>query len=90
MLRLYRALLSARRASPALRRGSLHLRDAPEDVLAYERVCGDDRRLVLVNFGDRPADVPLDRSWQVEVASRPVAEPGALPPHGAVVLRPGS
>ena len=46
---------AARRASPALRRGMVRLHDAPEDVLAYERVCGEDRRLVLVNFGERAA-----------------------------------
>ena len=69
MLHLYRDLLAARRASPALRRGTVRLRDAPEDVLAYERVSGEDRRLVLVNFGDQPVDVPLPEPWQVEVAS---------------------
>jgi alpha-glucosidase len=89
MLHLYRALLTARRASPALRRGALHLRDAPGDVLAYERVWGEDRRLVLVNFGDRTAEVPLDESWRVEVASRPQPAPGVLGPHGAAVLRWG-
>ena len=90
MLHLYRELLAVRRASPALRRGALHLRDAPGDVLAYERVHGDDRRLVLVNFGDRTTAVPVDESWQVEVASRPQPAPGVLAPHGAVVLRPGA
>jgi alpha-glucosidase len=90
MLRLYRDLLAVRRASPALRRGELHLCDAPEDVLAYERVWGDDRRLVLVNFGDRAVDVGLDPSWQLEVASGPHREAGVLPAHGAAVLRGGT
>ncbi len=50
ILHLYRRLLAARRASPALRTGEWVARDAPDGVLAYERVAGTDRRLVLVNF----------------------------------------
>ena len=88
MLHLYRDLLAARRASPALRRGTVHRCDAPGDVLAFERVCGDDRRLVLVNFGERAADVPLSEPWQVEVATTPQPDAGSLPPHGAALLRP--
>jgi len=88
MLHLYRDLLALRRRSPALRRGSLHLRDAPDEVLAYERAWDGDRRLVLVNFGDREAEVPLEGSWAVDVASRPQPEPGVVPAHGAAVLAP--
>src|SRR4029079_5698568 len=88
MLHLYRDLLALRRRSPALRRGSLHLRDAPDEVLAYERAWDGDRRLVLVNFGDREAEVPLEGSWAVDVASRPQPEPGVVPAHGAGVLEP--
>ena len=88
MLHLYRDLLAARRASPALRRGTVRLLDAPGDVLAYERVSGEDRRLVLVNFGEQPADVPLAEQWQVEVASAPQPDAGSLPPHAAALLRP--
>ena len=50
ILHLYRRLLAARRASPALRLGDWRLLDAPEGVLAYERSRGADRRVVLVNF----------------------------------------
>ena len=88
MLHLYRDLLALRRRSPALRRGSLHLRDAPDEVLAYERAWDGDRRLVLVNFGDREAEVPLEGSWAVDVASRPQPAPGVVPAHGAAVLAP--
>ena len=87
MLHLYRDLLAMRRTSPALRRGTLHLRDAPDGVLAYERVWGVDRRLVFINFGDRPASMRLKSSWQVEVTSRPQPSSSVLPPHGAAVLR---
>lgn len=88
MLHLYRDLLAARRASPALRRGTVRLHEAPEDVLAYERVLGEDRRLVLVNFGDHSVDVPLPQPWHVEVASAEQADARSLPPHSAALLQP--
>ena len=90
MLHLYRDLLAARRASPALRRGMVRLLDAPGDVLAYERVSGEDRRLVLVNFGEQAAHVPLAEHWQVEVASASQPDAGSLPPHAAALLRPSA
>jgi alpha-glucosidase len=90
---LYRRLLAARRASPALRTGDLALRDAPAGVLAWDRVDGDDRRTVLVNFTAEPVEVPaeLTAGGVVEVASdgRGEGEPfsGRLPADAAIVLR---
>jgi alpha-glucosidase len=67
-LHLARALLAARRASPALRLGTLEmLNDVPDDVVAYDRVHGDDRRRVWVDFG--PHRTPPPGSWTVEVAT---------------------
>ncbi|HYI61289.1 MAG TPA: alpha-amylase family glycosyl hydrolase [Acidimicrobiales bacterium] len=99
ILHLYRRLLAARRASPALRTGDQRLREGPGGVLAWERSAGDDRRVVAVNFGAEPAD--LDRpdlgpepgpGWAVEVASDGAGEgepfTGALAPDTAVLLRP--
>ncbi len=92
ILHLYRRLTAARRASPALRTGSVTLLPAPEGVVAFERREGDDRRAVLVNFTDRPATVALDGSWAVEVASNGKGEgEGFAAPLGgdvAVILRP--
>jgi alpha-glucosidase len=88
MLNLYRRLLVARRRSPALRRGELALRTAGEDVLAYERRSGDDRRLVAVNFGDRPAELRLDGAWTVEVATGADDAAGRLAAHAGALLRP--
>jgi alpha-glucosidase len=76
ILHLYRRLLAARRASPALRGGDLVVLPSPPDVLAYER-CGEgrergeggDRRRVVVNFGSAAVDVPMDGRWMVEVGS---------------------
>jgi alpha-glucosidase len=63
-----RALLAARRASPALRLGSLELLDdVPGDVVAYDRVHGDDRRRVWIDFGANPG--PCPEGWTAEVAT---------------------
>ena len=59
MLWLYRRLLAARRASPALSLGSMALHAAPTDVLIYERRHGDERLLVVLNLGSTPRDVAL-------------------------------
>ena len=50
MLHLYRALLRLRRARAALTVGDIRLLEAPDGVLAYERVDGDDRLRVLLNL----------------------------------------
>jgi alpha-glucosidase len=76
MLHLCRAALALRRASPALRLGTLELLDdVPDGVLAYERAHGDDRRLVWLSFGDEP--VPPPPGWVADLAAP-----------GAAVLRP--
>lgn len=59
MLSLYRTLIGVRRESPALRRGSYATVTAPRDVFAYLREEGDERRLVLLNFGDAKVRVEL-------------------------------
>jgi alpha-glucosidase len=92
ILHLYRRLLAARRASPALHSGTLTLLDAPDGVVAWERVAGDDRRRVLVNFtGEQVPVSELLSGWQIEISSgggnaRPAI--AALLPDEAVVLRP--
>ncbi|WP_066781246.1 alpha-amylase family glycosyl hydrolase [Sphingomonas sp. CCH5-D11] len=59
MLRLYRRLLAARRAIPALSLGRMTLREAAPDILAYERQHGDERLLVVLNLGSEPREVTL-------------------------------
>jgi len=60
-------------------------------VLAYERVAGPDRRLVLVNFGSDPA--PIVARGRVHIASDGAGEgaafAGVVGPDTAVVLAPG-
>ena len=90
ILHLYRRLLAARRASPALHRGDVVLLDTPEGVLAYDRVADDDVRRVVVNFTGEQVAVPdLLAGWWVEVDSgldgeRPAGS--ALGPDEALVL----
>jgi alpha-glucosidase len=60
-------------------------------VLAYRRAAAEDQRLVIVNFGESDASVPVQgRAWRVEVSSdgRDEREPyaGVVPGPGAVVL----
>ena len=89
MLHLYRRLLAARRASPALATGTIVLCDAPEPVVAFERHAGDARWRVLVNFTAAP--VTCDGGGTVVVASDGVGEErpfdGVLRPDQAVLLR---
>ena len=89
ILHLYRRLLTARRASPALASGSLQLLDGPEGVLAWQRTADGDARTVVVNMGAEPTRVP----WRgtVEVCSDGTGEgepfSGTLAPDTAVLLR---
>ncbi|MCU1376042.1 MAG: putative glycosyl hydrolase, family 13, partial [Actinomycetia bacterium] len=89
VLHLYRQLLAARKASPALSLGDLALVHADEAVLAWSRTRGEDRRLVAVNFTAQPAPLALDGGWALEVASDGATTwSGTLAPDQAVVLRP--
>jgi alpha-glucosidase len=86
VLWLYRRLLAARKASPALTSGDFQWLPAPgpgtDQVLAWRRRHGSDVRLVAVNFGAAPAAFGLPPGpWEVEAASGPeVVGPGAVTP----------
>jgi alpha-glucosidase len=98
ILHLYRALLHARRGSPALRRGGWEPLLTPPGVVGYRRryEAGDtrDERTVLVNFVDAPTDAPVDGEWDVELCSDGTTAGGryrgALGPDQAVVLVPAA
>ncbi|MDB5594875.1 MAG: alpha-amylase [Hyphomicrobiales bacterium] len=53
MLTLTRALIMLRRRSPALSIGAYALLNAKGDVLAYERRCGHDRYMIVLNLGGK-------------------------------------
>jgi len=88
---LYRRLLAARRASPALHAGAQELVDAPEGVVAWDRAEGEDRRRFVVNLSDAPVDVAsLTAGWVLELGSDGAegGEVTTVAPDGAVLLRP--
>lgn len=95
LLRWYRELLALRRASPALRSGSLEVFDTHADVIAYERVVavgdGDDERiLVVANLGEGEILHPVHRAEPAAVSTTAVEVTSSavrLPPHSAAVLR---
>jgi alpha-glucosidase len=92
ILHLYRALLEARRESPALRLGSFSWLPTPDGVLAWERRCGGDRRVVVVNFTGESCNAPLGADLRIGIATdardRDAAYDGHLGPDQALVLRP--
>ena len=92
ILHLYRRLLAIRRASPALRLGSFAWRDAPEGVLCWERQHAGDRRVVAVNFEEKPVELSLRGLHRVALASDGAGEgdsfEGTLASEQAVVLTP--
>lgn len=90
ILHLYRRLLTARRKSTALQLGDFAWLDAPEDVLAWRRRDDAGERIVVVNMGGEPAEVPV--TGTVVVASDGVGEgepfAGTLAGDTAVLLAP--
>jgi alpha-glucosidase len=90
ILHLYRRLLAARRASPALQLGTARSLDVPAGVFAFERTLGSERRVVAVNFTTDA--IRWQGSGRVEVATdrrlEGRAHDGVLPPDAAVVLCP--
>jgi alpha-glucosidase len=98
VLQLYRRLLQLRKRSPGLVVGTQDLLAGPDGVLAYRRVNGDERWVVLINFTDDSVVVDNVASWtaagedpMVELASDGYGEgqpfSGRLGPDQAVVLR---
>jgi len=92
ILHLYRDLLALRRRVPALHRGSLELLDTPEGVVGFDRIDGDERWRVLVNFtadevpiGEPMTGRPISITSAASSDRRDVA---ALLPDEAVVLGP--
>jgi alpha-glucosidase len=85
MLHLCRAVLALRRASPALRLGTLELLDdVPDGVLAYERAHADNRRLVWINLGSDAVALPSSCAFELSTAGAN----GVLAPDAAAILRP--
>ena len=58
-----RQLLRFRKAHPALRTGSLVLRDAPAPLWAFERQDESERLLCVLNLSNQPASWALEDGW---------------------------
>lgn len=100
ILALYRRLLAARKASPALTLGDLELLATPESVVAFRREWEGDVRVVVVGFGKEECAVELEApqgGWVVEVATggeeglagEGTAYLGRIGPEEALLLKPG-
>ncbi|WP_085808584.1 alpha-amylase family glycosyl hydrolase [Sphingomonas sp. TZW2008] len=70
ILALYRRLLAARRANPALALGRMTVHDAPSDVLALERIHDEQRLFVALNLGPDAQDItPPARPGRIVAAT---------------------
>ena len=85
----FAALGNLRKKSPALRRGGLCWREGTGAVLAFERVCGDERVLCACNAGQNDAQIALPAgTWEVLVGDGKLREETLLlPARSAAVLR---
>jgi alpha-glucosidase len=87
ILALYRRLLAARRAHPALAIGDFALLDTEGDVVAYERRHGAERLIVALNLGGHSQRLELpDWASDCRVLLSTVAD-AALAGDEAVLLR---
>jgi len=90
ILHLYRRLLAARRASPALAQGEFELLPGSPGLLAYRRHRGRDERIVLVNFSGERRELPLPGERHIALASDARGEgrrwDGTLEPDQALIL----
>ena len=91
ILHLYRRLLGVRHDSPALRLGEFTWVETHGNVLAWRRRCGDDERVVAVNFADHEVEVALTGAWERQVTSDGQGEgtsyDGCVQAEQAVLLR---
>jgi alpha-glucosidase len=89
-MQLYRRLLAARRASPALRTGDFEWLPSSASTLAWQRACPGDRRIVAVNFGETTERLDMTGTVNISSTARDegTAFSGYLDPYEAVVLSP--
>ena len=85
ILSLHRDLLRLRRAHPALGLGDVRLLAADHNVLAYERIYGNDRIVIALNLSNRGqhCDLPVGR---VLLTSGGDYVPSELAPDQGVIL----
>lgn len=87
LLHLTRGLLVLRKVCPALRFGSCTVLRADEKRLVMRREAAGQVVFVIVNMGSEAAEWPLEAPHNGRVlAAVNGAEPGALPPLGAILI----
>jgi alpha-glucosidase len=64
-LALTRRLIAFRKAHPALTHGAMHILDAPDGLLIFERTEGDQRLLCAFNLGHSAVDWSPPPGWRV-------------------------
>lgn len=89
LLNLTRAALALRKTHSALATGRLAILHCDAQVLAFERIEGDERIVAAFNLSAEPAAWPaaLPSSGAVVMAVNHAA-PGSLPGHGALLFTP--
>jgi alpha-glucosidase len=90
MLWLTRALLAARKASPAMKTGSARVLGTPEAVLGFERHTPDERVACYFELGGAAATISLGEGARAPLASDGAALDGPqlrLAPYGFAILR---
>ena len=85
---LYRRLIVARRAQPALSVGSYHPIAAEDDLILYTREYGENRVLVSLNLGAHPASVRLSQRVKGRVLVSCLADRDGEAVDGEIELRP--
>jgi alpha-glucosidase len=67
----YQSLITLRKTEAALHIGTYRTILANSDVFCFERVCGDERLFIALNFSNRTQDIsqPNTQRWQIILAS---------------------
>jgi alpha-glucosidase len=77
LLQLYRALLRLRREEPALSQGDYRERSVGPQLLSFERVAGERRLLIVLNFDAEPHDLTIGPGISSSVLLSTYAGPGS-------------
>ncbi len=89
LLHWTRRVLALRAGSPALRTGAIRFLDAPEALLAFERVSGDERLLCVFNLGEAPLtwSPPADGGRWTPFIAAGAADAWTFPPASGLIAR---
>lgn len=89
ILNLTRRLVALRKREEALRAGSIRLLEAPEPLIAFERVGARSTLLCVFNLGDGPVDWKLPGDCALIEAVGGDSTRGRVPPLAGLIARRG-